>query len=106
MEFKPRTEQEIQDARLWEKGSYDFEIVEAEEKLSKSSNKPMIEMRVKVTNKEGVRLAQYITTGKDNERAELWQLRGFSAANIMDAFRDIHVMAGATKCEKADTPFS
>jgi hypothetical protein len=52
------------------------------------------------THNNGVRLAQYITTGKDNERAELWQLRGFSAANIMDAFRDIHVMAGATKCEK------
>ncbi len=52
------------------------------------------------THNNGVRLAQYITTGKDNERAELWQLRGFSAANITDAFRDIHVMAGATKCEK------
>ena len=39
-----------------------------------------------------------MTTGKDGERAELWQLRGFEATNITDAFRDVQIMAGATKC--------
>lgn len=51
------------------------------------------------THKNGVRLANYMTTGKDGERAELWQLRGFEATNIRDAFRDVQIMAGATRCE-------
>jgi hypothetical protein len=54
------------------------------------------------THKNGVRLANYMTTGKDGERAELSQLRGFEATNIRDAFRDVQIMAGATKC---DHPF-
>ena len=37
---------------------------------------------------------------KDGERAETWQLRGFEATNIKDAFRDVEIMAGATKCEQ------
>jgi hypothetical protein len=49
----------------------------------------------------GAKLARYITTGKgDNERAELWQLRGFGADNIKDAFRDVHVMAEGTRCKQ------
>lgn len=51
------------------------------------------------THKNGVRLANYMITGKEGERAELWQLRGFEATNIVDAFRDVQIMAGATKCE-------
>jgi hypothetical protein len=42
----------------------------------------------------------YMTTSKEGERAELWQLRGFGATNIKDAFRDVQIMAGATKCEQ------
>jgi hypothetical protein len=52
------------------------------------------------THNNGARLAAYMTTGKDGERAELWQLRGFEATNITDAFRDVQIMAGATKCEQ------
>jgi hypothetical protein len=52
------------------------------------------------THNNGVRLAGYMTTGKEGERAELWQLRGFEATNIKDAFRDVQVMAGATKAEQ------
>ncbi len=51
------------------------------------------------THKNGVRLANYMTAGKDGERAELWELKGFEATNIRDAFRDVQIMAGATKCE-------
>jgi hypothetical protein len=51
----------------------------------------------------GSKLAAYLTHGKDGEIAELYQLRGFGTnTNIKDAFRDIHVMAGATK---ATQPF-
>jgi hypothetical protein len=52
------------------------------------------------THNNGVKLAAYMTTGKEGERAELWQLRGFEATNIKDAFRDVQIMAGATKAEQ------
>jgi hypothetical protein len=52
------------------------------------------------THNNGVRLAKYMTTGKPGERAELWQLRGFEAVNIRDAFRDVHIMANAGKCQQ------
>ena len=50
------------------------------------------------THNNGAKLAAYLTTGKDGERAELWQLCGFAAKDIRDAFRDVHVMADATRC--------
>ena len=49
----------------------------------------------------GAKLAQYMITGKDGERAELWQLRGFEATNIKDAFRDVQIMADGTRCRAA-----
>ncbi len=51
------------------------------------------------THNNGARLAAYMTASKDGERAELWQLRGFEATNIKDAFRCID-HAGATKAEQ------
>ena len=48
----------------------------------------------------GVKLARYMITGKEGERAELWQMRGFAADNIVDAFRDVHVMAEGTRAEQ------
>jgi hypothetical protein len=51
------------------------------------------------THNNGAKLARYMTTGKENERAELWQLTGFAAGDIRDAFRSVHVMAEATRCE-------
>lgn len=52
------------------------------------------------THNNGLKLAQYITTGKDGERAELWKLVGFASPDIKQAFRCVHVMAEATKCEQ------
>jgi hypothetical protein len=52
----------------------------------------------------GAKLARYMMTGsyKKHERAEFGELRGFGEAeNIVDAFRDIEVMAGATHAENA-----
>lgn len=54
------------------------------------------------THNNGVKLAAYMTTGKDGERADLWQLRGFGATDIKDAFRDVQIMAEGTK---ATQPF-
>jgi hypothetical protein len=53
--FKPRTEQEIAESRLLPKGDYDFEILEAAEKNSKTSGKPMIELKIRVSNGSGSR---------------------------------------------------
>ena len=52
------------------------------------------------THNDGAKLARYMTTGKAGERAELWQLLGFAAGDIRDAFRSVHVMAEATRCEQ------
>lgn len=48
----------------------------------------------------GAKLADYLTKGKDNERATLWQLRGFASDDIREAFRSVHVMAEATRAEQ------
>ncbi len=52
------------------------------------------------THNNGAKLAKYLTTGKDGERAELWELCGFAAGDIRDAFRSVHVLAQATHCQK------
>jgi Ti-type conjugative transfer relaxase TraA len=44
---------------------------------------------------DGAKLATYLTSGKDNERATLWQLRGFASDDVREAFRSVHVMAAA-----------
>jgi len=48
----------------------------------------------------GLRLANYMTHGKPGERAELWQLCGFIAGDIRDAFRDVQIMSEATRAEQ------
>jgi hypothetical protein len=52
------------------------------------------------THNNGAKLAAYMNVSQDGQRAELWQLRGFEATNIKDAFRDVQIMAGATKAEQ------
>jgi len=53
MNFKPQTEKEIAESKLYSKGIYDFEILDAAEKVSKSSGKPMIELKVRVSAGNG-----------------------------------------------------
>lgn len=50
MNFTPRTEQEIQDSRVWKKGEYNFEVLEGADKTSKASGNPMIELRLRLTD--------------------------------------------------------
>jgi hypothetical protein len=52
------------------------------------------------THNNGARLAAYMETSKEGEHAVLWQLRGFGATTIRDAFRDVQIMAGATKAQQ------
>jgi hypothetical protein len=52
MDFKPKTEAELAAYKVWKKGEYDFEIIEAVEKIA-STGKTMIEMKVKVRDGDG-----------------------------------------------------
>jgi hypothetical protein len=61
MTFEPKTEQEIAESKLWAKGEYAFEIVDAEEKTSKASGKPMIELKVRLSDgKAGRTITDYL----------------------------------------------
>jgi hypothetical protein len=68
MNFKPRTEQELVDMRLWKKGIYDFEIVDAFETASKTKGNPMIELKVRITGTDGA--ARIITDYLLEQRGE------------------------------------
>jgi MobA/VirD2-like, nuclease domain len=48
----------------------------------------------------GVKLAAYLTTSSEDERAELVELRGFAADTIRDAFIDVQMQAAATRATK------
>jgi hypothetical protein len=52
------------------------------------------------THGNGGKLAAYMVTGKDGERAELYQLQGFASGDIRSAFRDVHLMADGGKVTK------
>lgn len=52
MNFRPKTEEEIASELVMPAGTYDFEVVEAEEKLSKARNE-MLVLTVKVFPPEG-----------------------------------------------------
>jgi hypothetical protein len=54
------------------------------------------------THNSGARLAAYLMKEKDGQKATLYELRGFEALDIKDAFRDIDIMAAGTRI---DQPF-
>lgn len=53
MRVIPKTEREIAEAGLWEPGTYDFEVLEADDTVSKSSGAEMIKLKVKIFNDQG-----------------------------------------------------
>jgi hypothetical protein len=52
------------------------------------------------THDSGVRLAHYLTIGKQDEFATLWDLRGFASRDITEAFRTVQVIAAGTRCQQ------
>jgi hypothetical protein len=46
------------------------------------------------------KLAAYMVTGKDGEKAELHELRGFASDDIRKAFRTVAFLAEGTNCDK------
>lgn len=54
MKLKPKSEQEVAAGGLWTAGTYDFEILEADEQESRAGN-DMIKLKVAIYNAEGRR---------------------------------------------------
>lgn len=52
MKFNPKSEQELEASLLIPQGIYDFEVIKAEDTVSKSGN-DMIKLQLKVWDKEG-----------------------------------------------------
>jgi hypothetical protein len=52
MNFQPKSEQEIQDAKLWKKGDYDFAVEDGTDKTS-SKGHPMIELKLRLSDGKG-----------------------------------------------------
>lgn len=59
MRFQPKTEKEV--ARLFEKGTYRFEVTSAKEAISQSTKQPMMKLILKVFAEDG-----RVTTVFDN----------------------------------------
>lgn len=57
MQFKPKSEKEIQESLMWPKGEYDFEVIKAERALSgpqsKSPGTPYIKLSLRLFNEDG-----------------------------------------------------
>lgn len=57
MQFVPKSEKEIQEAGLWPKGEYDFEVIKSEPAKSGPNSKtpgtPFIKLNVQLWDKEG-----------------------------------------------------
>ena len=53
MTFEPKSEKEIADGEVWPKGEYDFEVTDAQDKVSQASNE-MIVLRLKITDADGL----------------------------------------------------
>lgn len=52
MKFSPKTEKEVAEAGLFAPGTYGFQVVKSEDKLSKNGNE-MIQLYLRVFNSEG-----------------------------------------------------
>lgn len=52
MKFTPKTQQQLDEALLWPVGTYSYEIINAEDRLSKKGNE-MIALKLQIFNDEG-----------------------------------------------------
>jgi hypothetical protein len=78
MKFTPKSEQEVASGGLWPAGTYDFQVVSAEETTSKSSGADMIKLTLHVFNDHGAKITvfDYLV---GTEKAQ-FKVRGFAAA--------------------------
>jgi len=94
MRFKPVTAEDAakQESGLWVDGVYDYEVVEAEEKISNSGNE-MTELKVRVLDQSGdyKMLYEYLV---NTEKAQ-FKIRQFAAScGLLDAYETGSLMEG------------
>lgn len=53
MSFKPKSEKDIQAEALAPAGTYDFDVLQATDEISKSSGNPMIKVKLGLYNEDG-----------------------------------------------------
>ena len=80
MRFEPKSEAEIAQAGLWAKGTYDFEVAEANEKVSSKGN-DMVELIVRVYDQEGK--SRKIFDWLVSTDGAAYKIRNFAAATGM-----------------------
>jgi hypothetical protein len=70
---------------VWPKGEYDFQIVDAEEKLSASKGNPMIELRIEITRRDGStrRVRDYLLAQRPGKL-----LHAAMACSVLDKYQD------------------
>ncbi len=83
MTFEPKTEQEIAESKLWPKGEYAFEIVEGADKTSKTSGKPMIELRVRLSDAKAARIITDYLLAETPEKL----LHASKACGLLDRYK-------------------
>ncbi len=78
MRFTPKTEAQVSSGGLFPAGSYDFEVVEAKDTISKSSNNEMLALQIAIYDPQGhsKRVFDYLL---DTENAA-YKLRHFAEA--------------------------
>lgn len=78
MRITPKSEKEIAEAGLWAEGTYEFEIVDAEDYVSKTSGREMIKLSVKLHRDDGATMMvdDYLM---DGERTA-YKIRHFAEA--------------------------
>ena len=83
MNFKPCSEAEIADRKLWPKGDYAFEITDASEKVSQQGGNPMIELKVKISRPDGA--SRVISDYLVEQRAEKLK-HAAAACGLLDKY--------------------
>jgi hypothetical protein len=86
MNFEPRTEKQIAESKLWRKGTYEFEVIEAAEKNSQAAN-PMIELTLRVSDGNGSArvISDYLVTKREGSCATRRRPAGCSTNTKRDA---------------------
>lgn len=94
MQFTPKSERQIRDALLLPPGEYDFEVVKAEDKVSKTSGNEMIELQLRIFHEDGSprMVRDYLVSSM-----ELKLNRFCRAVGLSEAYQDGNLTAYA--CE-------
>lgn len=96
MRFQPKTDDEIKLAMCAEPGEYDFEVIAAEDGVSKSSGNPMTTISLKVFVGQGTRTIKDYLMEKLQFKLKHFMYAVGLAAEYEDGAFDAHALIGRT----------